>query len=243
MTRITEEQVHAACMEISAQGERPTALKLLDQLGSGSLTTITKYLGTWNETNQAQTIKTETLPAVIKLPDDLAKSGEDLVKKVWNIAKAMADKELEVHSEALKQAEASTHAKVEEAYKFSDAQSTKIEQMEDTLAAMKNDFNNLQSDFIQTRDKLNETEKLNVGVSKDNEYLALTITEQKQKIAELENLNGALSGQVVEFKNLKLLYESAVLELKQARETAATAEKLVSNLEGQLKVYKVLEKP
>jgi chromosome segregation ATPase len=211
MTRITEEQVHAACMEIATQGERPTALKLLDQLGSGSLTTITKYMGTWNETNQAQITKTETLPAVIKLPDELAKYGEDLLKKVWNFAKTMADKELEVHSEALKQAEASTHAKVEEAYKFSDAQSIKIEQLEDTLAAMKKDFNNVQRDLIQTRDKLNETEKLNVGVSKDNEHMALTVTELK-------------------------------LELKKARETEAAAEKLVANLEGQLKVYTALDK-
>ena len=211
MTRITEEQVHAACIEIATQGERPTALKLLDQLGSGSLTTITKYMGTWNETNQAQITKTKTLPAVIKLPDELAKYGEDLLKKVWDFAKTMADKELEVHSEALKQAEASTHAKVEEAYKFSDAQSIKIEQLEDTLAAMKKDFNNVQRDLIQTRDKLNETEKLNVGVSKDNEHMALTVTELK-------------------------------LELKKASETAASAEKLVANLEGQLKVYTALDK-
>jgi len=243
MTRLTEEQVHAACTEIAAHGERPTALKLLDQLGSGSLTTITKYLGTWNETNQAQTIKTETLPAVIKLPDDLAKSGEDLVKKVWNIAKVMADAELEVQRDALKQAEATTHAKVEEAYNFSDAQSIKIEQMEDALAAMKNDFNNMQRDFIQIRDKLNETEKLKIGVSKDNEHMAFTITELKQKIADLENLNNVLSGQVFEFNNLKLLHESAILELKEAREAAVVAGKLVSHLEGQLKVYSAFEKP
>ena len=34
--RLTEEEVHIACAEIAAQGERPTSLNLLDKLGRGS---------------------------------------------------------------------------------------------------------------------------------------------------------------------------------------------------------------
>jgi hypothetical protein len=66
--KLTEEEVHAACVDIVAQGERPTALTLLDKLGRGSLTTITKYLNTWQATDEAQALKSETLPAVVKVP-------------------------------------------------------------------------------------------------------------------------------------------------------------------------------
>ena len=45
--RLTEEDIHTACTEIAAQGERPTALTLLNRLGRGSLTTISKHFNTW----------------------------------------------------------------------------------------------------------------------------------------------------------------------------------------------------
>ena len=48
--RLTKKDVHAACAEIAELGEQPTALKLLQKLGRGSLTTITKFLNSWNST-------------------------------------------------------------------------------------------------------------------------------------------------------------------------------------------------
>lgn len=268
--KLTEKEVHTACADIAAQGERPTALKLLEQLRKGSLTTITKYLKSWNATDQAQTIQAETLPAVVKLPPELAKDGEDLVKKVWNTAKTIADAELGIQREALKQAELAIQAQVDEAFKFSEAQEAKTEQLEDALTAMKKDLASEHLDLTQAKDKLNDVEKLNVGLSKDNEQLTLSISDLKQKIADLEKLNAALaerkqasqeshdkalkqkdtklSDKDVELAKLSVRYESVVLELTEVKvdleevsKAAAAAGNLVSNLEGQLKVYKSLD--
>ena len=85
--RLTEEEVHAACAEIAAQGERPTALILLDKLGRGSLTTITKYLNSWNASDEAKVLGVESLPAIVELPPELTKDGEGLIKKIWAVAK------------------------------------------------------------------------------------------------------------------------------------------------------------
>lgn len=109
--RLTEEEVHTACAEIAAQGERPTALILLDKLGRGSLTTITKYLNSWNASDEAKVLGVESLPAIVELPPGLTKDGESLIKKIWAVAKGIADEELDSQREALKQAEITTQAK------------------------------------------------------------------------------------------------------------------------------------
>jgi len=191
--RLTEEEVHTACSEISSQGERPTSLTLLDKIGRGSLTTITKYLNTWHTSDEAQALNIDLLPVVAQLPDELSKDGEDLIKKVWNVAKGIADKELDIQREALKQAETSNQLKVEEAFKFSEAQSMKIERLEDDFISMKNQLDEKHKDYRQAADDLNDAEKTNVGLSKDNEQLQHEVDNLQQQLAIVEQQNKTLT--------------------------------------------------
>ena len=300
--RLTEEKVHAACTEIAQQGERPTSLILLDRLGRGSLTTLTKYLNSWNDSNEAKILGVESLPAIIELPPELTKDGENLIKKIWAIAKGIADEELDIQREALKQVEINNQAKVEEAFKFSEAQSLKNERLEDTLAALKAQLDEKHSDYVQAINQLNAAEKVNVGLSKDNEQLQHEMSDLKGIVLKLEESNKAatqdkqalqqqhdtalkqkdtenrslemqihklqseldsminandqykvdikektaeLSIRIIEFEKLTVRFDSATSELKTvkadfktANKIASDTEKLVSNLEGQLKVYK-----
>ena len=300
--RLTEEKVHAACTEIAQQGERPTSLILLNRLGRGSLTTLTKYLNSWNDSNEAKILGVESLPAIIELPPELTKDGENLIKKIWAIAKGIADEELDIQREALKQVEINNQAKVEEAFKFSEAQSLKNERLEDTLAALKAQLDEKHSDYVQAVNQLNTAEKVNVGLSKDNEQLQHEMSDLKGIVLKLEESNKAatqdkqalqqqhdaalkqkdtenrslemqihklqseldsmvnannqlkvdikektaeLSIRIIEFEKLTVRFDSATSELKTvkadfktANKIASDAEKLVSNLEGQLKVYK-----
>ena len=300
--RLTEEKVHAACTEIAQQGERPTSLILLNRLGRGSLTTLTKYLNSWNDSNEAKILGVESLPAIIELPPELTKDGENLIKKIWAIAKGIADEELDIQREALKQVEINNQAKVEEAFKFSEAQSLKNERLEDTLAALKAQLDEKHSDYVQAVNQLNAAEKVNVGLSKDNEQLQHEMSDLKGIVLKLEESNKAatqdkqalqqqhdtalkqkdtenrslemqihklqseldsmvnannqlkvdikektaeLSIRIIEFEKLTVRFDSATSELKTvkadfktANKIASDAEKLVSNLEGQLKVYK-----
>ncbi len=206
--RLTEEEVHQACAEIAAQGERPTSLNLLDKLGRGSLTTITKYLNSWNETDDAQAIDAESLPAVVQLPSELSKEGEDLLKKMWSVAKTLTDNDLEIQREALKQAEIANQKKVEEAFKFSEAQSMKIEWLEENLAKLKEQFDIEFKSHKLTTSSLNDAEKVNIGLSKDNEQLQNEIQELKNKILSLEESNKAVN------QNKKVLQENYAKEIK-----------------------------
>ena len=189
--RLTEEKVHAACTEIAQQGERPTSLILLDRLGRGSLTTLTKYLNSWNDSDEAKILGVESLPAIIELPPELTKDGEGLIKKIWAIAKGIADEELDIQREALKQVEINNQAKVEEAFKFSEAQSLKNERLEDTLATLKAQLDEKHSDYVQAINQLNAAEKVNVGLSKDNEQLQHEMSDLKGIVLKLEESNKA----------------------------------------------------
>jgi len=191
--RLTEEEVHTACSEISAQGERPTSLTLLDKIGRGSLTTITKYLNTWHTSDEAQALNIDSLPVVAQLPDELSKDGEDLIKKVWNVAKGIADKELDIQREALKQAETANQIKVEEAFKFSEAQAMKIERLEDDFISMKNQLDEKHKDYCQAAEDLNDAEKTNVGLSKDNEQLQHEVDNLQQQLTTIEQQNKTLT--------------------------------------------------
>ena len=187
--RLTEEEVHVACAEIAAQGERPTSLNLLDKIGRGSLTTITKYLNSWNISDDAQAIEAESLPAVVQLPSELSKEGEDLLKKMWNVAKNITDNELDIQREALKQAEIANQSKVEEAFKFSEAQAMKIERLEDDLTTLKEQFDDEFIKHKETSNSLNAAEKENIGLTKDNDQLKQEIIDLKNQVEKLDDLN------------------------------------------------------
>ena len=270
--KLTEEEVHQACVVIASQGERPTSLNLLEKLGRGSLTTITKYLNSWNQTDDAQAIDAESLPAVVQLPSELSKEGEDLLKKMWNVAKTLTDTELDIQREALKQAEIANQKKVEEAFKFSEAQSMKIERLEEEFISLKNKLDEEFAEHKKTESKFNGTEKENVALTKDNEQLQNEIEELKNKISSLEESNKTVNqnkqalqenyakeikakdseirvleidlGKVNEKLSLSVTTNSKlILDLKDSNKIALNSEKMVAKLEGKLEVYKLFEKP
>jgi chromosome segregation ATPase len=206
-SRLTEEEVHAVCAEIAAQGERPRSVAIYEKLSRGSLTTITKYLNTWNASDEAQAFKVEALPIAVKLPEELSKDGEDLLKRMWNTAKGIADAELEIQREALRQAEQANQKKVEEAFAFSEVQEMKIEQLEDDFNIIRKQFEAEYKAHKETSSRLVEAEKNNVGILKDNDRLQHEITELKKQLATLEESNKAA---ILEKQELQKQHDAAL---------------------------------
>jgi len=198
--KLTEVVVHNACNEIMGQGEKPTALTLLDKLGRGSLTTITKYLMTWTKENEEQAAEAETRPAVIELPDNLVKNGEELLKTMWNTARDLAGVEVEIQREALKQAELVNQKKVEDAYEFSEAQSKAIDRLEEELELARADIANEKDAHSKADKALNEAEKINVGLIKDLDQANEKNSGLNKLVADLEAKNKAVEQDLVTLK-------------------------------------------
>ncbi len=176
--RLTEEEVHRACLDITQQGERPTSLTLLHKLGRGSLTTITKYLVTWNAAHEEQDLKVDNLPVVVNLPSELSKEGGDLLKKIWHVAKTLADTELAVQREALRQAGITNQHALDEAFTFSEVQTQQIETLEEELG--------------QKTSTLTETERVVSSLTKDNGRLHIEVADLTRQVSELYDARKAL---------------------------------------------------
>jgi plasmid replication DNA-binding protein KfrA len=219
--RLTEAEVHEACADIAAQGERPTSLTVLEKLGRGSLTTITKHMNTWHNSDDAQALKADELPAIVILPPELSKASEDLLKKVWQKAQDFAHAGVAIQRMALKEAERVNQAKVDEAIKFSEGQGIKVKNLEDALADIKKQLTVENSGHAETVARLNTVEKTNVALAKDNDQLKQDNNALKKKVAALVSEN-----------------KTAQAELKTAHKVAVTAEKRAAKLEGQLEVYR-----
>lgn len=219
--KLTEQEIHSACADFVAQGERPTTLKLFDSLGRGSLTTISKYLNSWKQTEEAQVLDAESLPAVVQLPDNLAKDGEEFLKKIWNVAKGSADREIEVQRVALKQAEKDSQARVEEAFAFSDAQAMKIERLEDEIKALQAQLDNECKQHAADLHNLATAEKVNVGLEKDKERLENELSTTTARIAEQKELIKTHE------KENKAQHDSYALELKKKEEAIKLLEQQV----------------
>jgi len=124
-----------------------------------NITAFSKYLGSWDASDEAQTIKADTLPIVVKLPPELSSEGEVLLKRMWHLAKSITDEEFEIQREALKQAEIGNQARVEEALQFSEAQSIKIDRLEYSISDLQAKLAEEQQSHSQAVVHLKEGEK------------------------------------------------------------------------------------
>jgi len=245
--RLTEQEVHQAIKDLIDSGENVSSLSLLRNLGRGSLTTITKYLSSFNEINHPE--EPYSSNKLSELPDNLGRSARLMAIKIWNEAQIVANQELENQRNILEQAAKISTEKIHEAEIFSEEQAKRLEEQENIshetildlkktiekltldmetkstacnqtiteLEVIKNKFTDLSDTYEQNKVKLLELNQL----KEDNKMLDLQISKQQ---VGLDILNKQLD-------NERGLRKSESDETKQLIEKAAI-------LEGELKAWK-----
>lgn len=93
-TSITQEQVNQAADAIQAGGGKPTARAIREQLGTGSMATVLKFLNVWQE----KQIRPSDVP--ISLPQGLVKAIADFVSQEVSGAKAGLQADLVIAQQA-----------------------------------------------------------------------------------------------------------------------------------------------
>tara|TARA_R110001592_G_scaffold362074_1_gene674818 strand:- start:4471 stop:5379 length:909 start_codon:yes stop_codon:yes gene_type:complete len=216
---VKSENVFRVADEIRDRGELPTALNIYDELGHGSLTTITKFLKEWlakEENKQA-----ENLPAEIKVPSNLMDQSSKWIKTLWFSAKAEAEQDFE-EMRNLNQTEVNKALELlKESEAFSERQNLKLlaaqteiegqaEQLVFANNSVKNNIETIENLKKNCNDLLLETSVLKAEAVKDETLIA----ELKQSEQLLSNQNISLN-KIVESKdreNRKLAKEKASLE-------------------------------
>ena len=252
--RLTENEVHNAIKEILEEGDKPTSLNILKVLGRGSLTTITKFINTFNQDNKTE--EANTLPALTELPVELTKFSEQLIIKVWSESQTIANRDIEIQREALHQAELKAEARIKEAELFSEEQAKKIEILENNYDT---DIKNLKERIESTTKVLIERNALNqelntknavlksekeglennlkeIGISSEKAYNMQEdqIRELKEKIRRLETEHGQDIEDIEDINNKEI--EESTTAIK--REQNKTAELGKENYRLELQVDK-----
>ena len=187
-SRLTEQEVHQAIKDLIDSGENVSSLSLLRNLGRGSLTTITKYLSSFNELNHTE--EPYSSAKLSELPDNLNRSAKLMAIKIWNEAQALANQELENQRNILEHAAKISSEKIHEAEIFSEEQANRLEEQEkatqETVLELKQMIEKLTLDLEAKSDQFNQT-ITELEVIK-NKFLSLSNSYEETK-NELIKLN------------------------------------------------------
>ena len=157
--RLSEEEVHQAAQNILDSGEPISSLSLLKELGRGSLTTITKYMGTVRRVNKVY--QDVGVSLFTDLPDSLSRSTKLLAIKIWAESQEIANKELENQREVLQEAVKLSSERVKDAELFSEEQSKRLEETEihyeQEIEVLRNSLNSLNVELKENTDSFNKT--------------------------------------------------------------------------------------
>lgn len=187
--RLSEEEVHQAAQNLLDAGENLSSLTLLKELGRGSLTTITKYLATFNQGDD----ESHEFDAgfITEVPETLFRSTKLLAIKIWTESQEIANKELENQREVLQQAVKLSSDRVKEAELFSDEQAKRLEDIErnyeQKAKELTETLSGLNLELKQNRESLNRA-VIDLEISKtENAALKLASTEIKERLGELKS--------------------------------------------------------
>lgn len=89
---VTKDDVFKTCEKIVAAGQPVTVANVRYQLGAGSYSTLLPFITEYKETAHAATQEPTPEAAI---PDGLASSAHDFVSRLWGVAKAQANQEIE----------------------------------------------------------------------------------------------------------------------------------------------------
>ena len=208
--RIQQDEVFEAANSIAALGEKPTTLKVHKKLGRGSYSTITKHLKSWEQSDTAQEIKAEQLPAEAPVPEELQEEAQAYIKRAWFAAKNLADAQLDIERTALDAAKSEYQTELEQAINLAD----------------------------DAAEKLEITESENEQLSKNLADADHNISEQKNVIAkltdELSSVSADLNISVAENKNLEKSNIELNADIKNAQSNLIVSQKNETELKAKI---------
>ncbi|MHB1358282.1 MAG: DNA-binding protein [Rhodocyclaceae bacterium] len=140
---ITQEQVNAAADAIRASGAKPTARSIRDQLGTGSMATVLKFLQVWQSGQVRPAAQDVTLPA------GLTRALVDFIGQ--EVAQARAG--LEADLATAQQASADLIAESERQAVTIESQAEALDLAHSEKAELQGKLGQMESDLATTRDE------------------------------------------------------------------------------------------
>lgn len=160
---VTLENVSAIAEELLARGEDPTLLKVHEQLGGGSYSTVKRYLDAWRSAREQ--------PPVIEVPPELATKALSVIQTLWSAAVTQADQRVAQVQAAAQQQIATAQAELAQAETMIQRHEAQIETLTEQLT--------------ETRDHLAEREQAAAQAQSAAQRAEARVAEQARSIADL----------------------------------------------------------
>lgn len=153
--RLQESDVHEVCRQLISAGQKPTVVKLFNQLQRGSMTTIQKFLNTFND-DLADDGGAVELPKFDALADETVRLSFDVfMGRVFKIAMDKAREEFLSERERFTAEIAAVNAELSECREFCDSQSGLIEELKRANEQLNRDVVELRTHAKASADELN----------------------------------------------------------------------------------------
>ncbi len=160
------DDVAAAAQKLKDAGKRPTVIAIRDIIGKGSFTTISTYLKQWSEEHSLD----EELVEVV-LPESVMSDAELFLQKIYTVAKASADEQLERERELLRQKEIEYQEDMQQAVDMANDATERAELLEEQLEAL-----------------TNKKSELDAALGKAENSLSLKSAELERSLADIDKL-------------------------------------------------------
>ena len=164
---ITYEDVENAANDLEKSGEKTTIAKIREKLGSGSYTTITRHLKTWQSKKDKEIL--------VEMPDSLSESIKTMMCDVW------------------KEAVKATHQKSTEEINLIEDEKRKkeelLEEAEKEIEKLETTIENIEKNTQKQTRELAELSQINVKMKFSSEKKEDEIENLRSKISKLEAEN------------------------------------------------------
>ena len=190
--RITQDSVFKAADQLSEQGEYPSVSTVREYLGSGSFSTITKYLQQWREHQDKAAV-------TIDLPEKVEAAYRKAAVVAWQEASRLANEKAVVAEERMEQ-ERQKHVQA------SDEASAEIERLETLVQQME----------LKDQQRQKELEELSQRERSQTERAVRAEAQVNSAAKEANNLNSKV--EALEKENKELHNQVGHLEAKLEKE-------------------------
>ncbi|MET0002066.1 MAG: DNA-binding protein [Candidatus Thiodiazotropha sp.] len=182
---VSRDQVFAAIEKITASGGEITYASVLEELGSGSKSTVGKYLKEWKESQQP-----DWQPRV---PEGLEQSAHSFICELWSEATKLYDADLSLVRDRMNSVEKSLTNDLEYSLRKLDEAEIQVEELES-----KNDL--LQADMLTLHAKCAGLESALVAAKEENENLR---QENRKHHADIIRATELMTRTEIELAQLK----------------------------------------
>lgn len=208
---ITKEQVFETADSLSAAGTDPTYLQVRTHLGSGSFSTIQKYLRQWKD---ARPDTGSTSPEG-DLPEPLIMAARGFARDAWRIAQSMTARQSSMIREELERQHQSTRQDLEAAARMVDALQVTLEETERRRLDDRGEMEQLREEFASSQRARVAAETAREHLEKEQSRIGQQLGLVQRELAEKGQSVALLSAS---FDEAKKMHSQQMARLEEALE-------------------------